>query len=330
MVLGIGSVNDFADEVLVEVVRGQMVESVHHGRLLIVDREGKDLLSLGDPDRLIYPRSAIKAIQAAAMLRAGLQVEPRELALVCASHAGSAIHQMSARKILAGVGLDESSLRNTPDKPLGAMERREWADREATSLAANCSGKHAGMVATCQINGWDLESYKDPSHPLQNAIRKEFEVLTGEKIVSESIDGCGAPLFAITLRSMVRAIHAITHSDDPYLRAIVDACTGYPEMVSGAGRIVTEAMERVPSLFVKDGAEGVMIASHRDGGTIGWKMSDGSNRGDRPLLSASLSHLGISVDLASASGHLPTEIYGDGKVVGQIRPSRLVAYVSSK
>ena len=317
---------DFHDGILLEVVRGGLVESVHHGRLLIVDGEGNDVLVVGDPDQLIYPRSAIKSIQASAMVRAGLKLEARELALVCASHAGSAMHQESALKILTTVGLDEKYLKNTPDKPLGVMERRKWGDREATSLAANCSGKHAGMVATASINGWDLASYKDPSHPLQVLIREEFERLSGEKIVHVSVDGCGAPLFALTLRGMVRAIHAITNSDDPVHREVVEACTRNPEMVSGKGRVVTEAMEKVPGLLVKDGAEGVMIASLRGKGTIAWKMSDGSNRGDRPLLSASLSHLGIALKF---DGDPVCPIYGDGKVVGEIRASTLLGCVTS-
>jgi len=310
---------DFHDEVLVEVIRSGMVESVHHGRLLIVDGSGRDVLTLGDPNPLIYPRSAIKSIQASAMVRLGLKLPAKDLALVCASHAGSHEHQESALSILHSVGLDQSALLNTPDRPLGIEERREWGDRAATSLAANCSGKHAGMLATSAIQGWDLKSYKDPSHPLQRAILEEFEELSGEKITKVSFDGCGAPLFALSMRAMVRAIHQVTHSDDPVHQEVVHACTTFPEMVSGKGRIVTEAMQRVPGLLVKDGAEGVMIASKRGFGTIGWKMSDGSNRGDRPLLSASLSHLGITLEFD------PLPVYGDGQVVGEIRASKLIA-----
>lgn len=313
------STSGFGDEVLLEVVRSEMVESVHHGRILILDHNGNVSLALGDPERLIYPRSAIKSIQASAMVRLGLKLPLKDLALVCASHAGSAMHQESALVILSSVGLKASALRNTPDRPLGVEERKAWGDREPTSLAANCSGKHAGMVATAALRGWDVKSYKDPSHPLQIAIREEFERLSGEAIVKVSIDGCGAPLFAMTLNGMARAIHRITHSDDPIHREVVKACTSHPEMVSGEGRVVTEAMQRIPGLLVKDGAEGVMIASLRDRGTVVWKMSDGSNRGDRPLLSASLSHLGISLDFDSIS------VYGDGAVVGEIRASKLIA-----
>lgn len=296
-----------------------MVESVHHGRLLILDGSGKPLLALGEPERLIYPRSAIKSIQASAMVRLGLKLQPKELALVCASHAGSAEHQRVALSILNSVGLDEMALRNTPDRPLGAEERKAWGDYEATSLAANCSGKHAGMVATSLLQGWDVKSYKDPSHPLQVAIRDEFERLSGEVISKISVDGCGAPLFAMTLIGMARAIHRITNSDDPVHQEVVAACTSFPEMVSGEGRVVTEAMQMIPGLLVKDGAEGVMIASQRDLGTVVWKMSDGSNRGDRALLSASLSHLGISLAFD------PVPVYGDGEVVGEIRASKLSA-----
>lgn len=309
----------FSDEVLVEVVRSEMVESVHHGRLLILDGEGKEKLALGDPHQLIYPRSAIKSIQASAMVRLGLKLPAKELALVCASHAGSSAHQEAALSILKTVGLDESALRNTPDKPLGIEERKAWGDRPATSLAANCSGKHAGMVATAAINHWDIESYKDPSHPLQVAIRKEFESLMGESITKISFDGCGAPLFATSLSAMANAIHRVVNSDDPIHREVVAACSEFPEMVSGEGRIVTVAMQRVPGLLVKDGAEGVMIASKRGIGTVVWKMSDGSNRGDKPLLSASLSHLGIAL------GFDPIPVYGDGQVVGEIRASKLTA-----
>lgn len=309
----------FSDEVLVEVVRSEMVESVHHGRLLILDGEGKEKLALGDPHQLIYPRSAIKSIQASAMVRLGLKLPAKELALVCASHAGSSAHQEAALSILKTVGLDESALRNTPDKPLGLEERKAWGDRPATSLAANCSGKHAGMVATAAINHWDIESYKDPSHPLQVAIRKEFEMLMGESITKISFDGCGAPLFAMSLSAMAKAIHGVVNSDDPIHREVVAACTEFPEMVSGDGRIVTVAMQRVPGLLVKDGAEGVMIASKRGIGTVVWKMSDGSNRGDKPLISASLSHLGITLEFDSVP------VYGDGQVVGEIRASKLTA-----
>jgi L-asparaginase II len=307
-------------EVLLEVVRNEMVESIHNGHLLILDSSGNDLLKLGDVDELIYPRSAVKSLQASAMLRAGLKLTGPQLALACASHAGSQAHLDVALSILRGAGLDESALRNTPDKPLDPKERAAWGDKAPTSLAANCSGKHSAMVATCVTNGWDLESYKKPDHPLQRAIAAEFEKLSGEKITKVGVDGCGAALFAISLRALANAVRNLTLSNEPIHQEVVNACRDNPVMVSGIGRLPTLLMQKVPGLFVKDGAEGVMIMSTPKGEVIVWKMSDGSQRGNSPLSIATLSHLGISVDLEREN------VMGDGQVVGEIRASKLVLH----
>lgn len=309
-----------AGEILVEVVRNEMVESVHDGHLLILDSSGKDLLKIGDVDQLIYPRSAVKSLQASAMLRAGLKVSGEQLALACASHAGSRAHLDVALSTLRSVGLDESALRNTPDKPLDPAERAAWGDKAPTSLAANCSGKHSAMVATCAANGWDLETYKSPEHPLQIAIAAEFEKLSGEKITKVGVDGCGAALFAISLRALATAVRNLTLSNEAIHQEVVNACRNNPIMVSGVGRLPTLLMQKVPGLFVKDGAEGVMIMSTPKGEVIVWKMSDGSQRGNSPLSVATLSHLGITVDLERES------VMGDGRVVGEIRTSKLVRH----
>ena len=309
-----------AGEVLLEVVRNEMVESIHNGHLLILDSSGNDLLKLGDVDELIYPRSAVKSLQASAMLRAGLKLTGPQLALACASHAGSQAHLDVALSILRGAGVDENALRNTPDKPLDPKERAAWGDKAPTSLAANCSGKHSAMVATCVANGWDLESYKKPDHPLQRAIAAEFEKLSGEKITKVGVDGCGAALFAISLRALANAVRNLTLSNEPIHQEVVNACRNNPVMVSGIGRLPTLLMQKVPGLFVKDGAEGVMIMSTPKGEVIVWKMSDGSQRGNSPLSIATLSHLGISVDLEREN------VMGDGQVVGEIRASKLVLH----
>jgi L-asparaginase II len=309
-----------AGEILVEVVRNEMVESVHDGHLLILDSSGEDLLKIGDVDQLIYPRSAVKSLQASAMLRAGLKVSGEQLALACASHAGSRAHLDVALSTLRSVGLDESALLNTPDKPLDPAERAAWGDKAPTSLAANCSGKHSAMVATCAVNGWDLETYKSPEHPLQIAIAAEFEKLSGEKITKVGVDGCGAALFAISLHALATAVRNLTLSNEPIHQEVVNACRNNPIMVSGVGRLPTILMQKVPGLFVKDGAEGVMIMSTPKGEVIVWKMSDGSQRGNSPLSVATLSHLGITVDLEREN------VMGDGRVVGEIRASKLVRH----
>jgi L-asparaginase II len=277
-------------------------------------------LKIGDVDQLIYPRSAVKSLQASAMLRAGLKVSGEQLALACASHAGSRAHLDVALSTLRSVGLDESALRNTPDKPLDPAERAAWGDKAPTSLAANCSGKHSAMVATCAVNGWNLETYKSPEHPLQIAIAAEFEKLSGEKITEVGVDGCGAALFAISLRALATAVRNLTLSNEPIHQEVVNACRNNPIMVSGVGRLPTLLMQKVSGLFVKDGAEGVMIMSTPKGEVIVWKMSDGSQRGNAPLSVATLSHLGITVDLEREN------VMGDGRVVGEIRASKLVRH----
>ena len=309
-----------AGEVLVEVVRNDLVESVHSGHLLIIDAAGKTILQLGNSDELIYPRSAVKSLQAAAVLRTGAKLNDQQIALACASHAGSAEHLAVAISTLRSVGLDESALRNTPDKPLDLKERAAWGDKAPSSLAANCSGKHSAMLAACVANKWDLESYKKAEHPLQIAIKAEFEELSGEKISKIGVDGCGAALFALSLSGLARAIHNLNISTDPIHQRVVKACRDNPVLVSGVGRLPTLLMEKVPGLFVKDGAEGVMVISTAKGETIVWKMSDGSQRGASALAVVALSHLGISVDLERE------KVLGDGQVVGEIRASKLVSH----
>jgi L-asparaginase II len=306
-------------EVLLEVVRNDLVESVHAGHLIILDASGNTVLQLGDVDSLIYPRSAVKSLQASAMLRAGAELNDQQIALACASHAGSPQHLAVAISTLASVGLHENALRNTPDKPLDPKERAAWGDKAPSSLAANCSGKHSAMLATCVANNWDIKSYKDPNHPLQIAIKKEFEELSGERISKVAVDGCGAPLFALSLKGLANAVRNLTLSNDPIHQRVVNACRTNPELVSGVGRLPTLLMEKVNGLFVKDGAEGVMIISTSKGEVIVWKMSDGSQRGAGALAVATLSQLGISVEIERE------KVLGDGQVVGEIRASKLVS-----
>ena len=300
-------------EILAEVTRSGVVESQHSGHVVLLNADGTILLSLGNPQAPIFPRSTIKAIQASAMIRSGLTLEPRLLALVAASHSGAKMHQEGALEILASVGLNENALLNATDKPLGEEERRAWGSQPPTSLAQNCSGKHSGMLATCVINNWPLDSYLDPSHPLQIACRTELETLAQEKVSLTSIDGCGAPLFMLSLNGLARAIHNITVSQDPIHQEVLQACRDYPEMVAGEGRLTTRMMREIPGLFMKEGAEGVEVGSLADGSTFVFKIDDGSWRAFGPLVVAALEKFGISATPEE------TPIYGGNKVVGSIR-----------
>ena len=301
------------DAVLAEYVRDGVVESVHRGYLVALNSDGSVNLALGDIEHLFFPRSTVKSIQGAAMVRAGLKLEPRLLALGCSSHSGSEEHLSAVREILAIAKLDESALQCMLDKPLGEAERRAWGDRPATRISMNCSGKHAAMLLTCVINGWPIENYLDPAHPLQVAIKAELESLAGEKITLTSTDGCGAPLFLISVIGLARAIRAITISVDPIHQSVLEASRAFPEMVAGKGRLTTQMIEAVPGLYMKDGAEAVEVASMPDGRTLVFKVSDGSLRPFRVLVHAGLKRLGID------SPYEAENVLGGDRVIGTIR-----------
>jgi L-asparaginase II len=301
------------DAVLAEYVRDGVVESVHRGFLVALNSDGSVNLELGNIDQLIFPRSTIKSIQGAAMVRAGLKLEPRLLALGCSSHSGSEEHLTAVREILSMASLDESALQCMLDKPLGEPERRAWGDKPATRISMNCSGKHAAMLLTCVTNGWPIENYLDPAHPLQVAIKAELEALAGEKITLTSTDGCGAPLFLISVIGLARAIRAITISLDPIHQSVLDAARKFPEMVAGKGRLTTQMIEAVPGLYMKDGAEAVEIASMPDGRTLVFKVSDGSLRPFRVLVHAGLKRLGID------SPYEAENVLGGDRIIGTIR-----------
>ena len=301
------------DAVLAEYVRDGVVESVHRGYLVALNSDGSVNLELGNIDQLIFPRSTIKSIQGAAMVRAGLKLEPRLLALGCSSHSGSEEHLSAVREILSMASLDESALQCMLDKPLGEPERRAWGDKPATSISMNCSGKHAAMLLTCVTNGWPIENYLDPAHPLQIAIKAELEALAGEKITLTSTDGCGAPLFLISVIGLARAIRAITISVDPIHQSVLEASRAFPEMVAGKGRLTTQMIEAVPGLYMKDGAEAVEIASMPDGRTLVFKVADGSLRPFRVLVHAGLKRLGVD------SPYEAENVLGGDRIIGTIR-----------
>jgi L-asparaginase II len=301
--------------VLAQLVRSGLVESTHSGHLILIGPDGSDLLTLGDVEAEMYPRSAIKSLQAAAMVRNGLKLNVEQLALVCASHGGTARHQEVALEILNSVGLKETDLQNTPDRPIDRKARISWGTKPATSLVANCSGKHAGMLATCVVNGWDLKTYRDANHPLQIAIAKEIAELTGKPINRVSIDGCGAPLFSMSTRSIAVAARKMRIDTDPVFSKVINACLKHPEMILAEGGFDTRMMRAVPGLLVKGGAESVMLASLADGSAIAWKISDGANRANGPMMKAALAKLGITIE-----GEV-VDVLGGGTVVGELRAS---------
>ncbi|MDQ0850452.1 L-asparaginase II [Arthrobacter sp. B3I9] len=307
--------------------RGGLVESIHYGSLIAVSGEAagtRTLLAAGDPSAPFYPRSALKPLQAVAMVRAGLDLPADLLALAAASHSGAAAHRDGAARILQLHGLSVEALENSTDLPYGASEREAWlrGGGTATRLAQNCSGKHAAMAATCVINGWPVAGYLDPSHPVQRLVAETVVELTGEEPSTVSTDGCGTPLFALTLRGMARAFGRLAAAElDPAAAsagnaeaAVAHAMRSHPEMVAGEGRDVTELMRRVPGLLAKDGFEGVQLVGLPDGRALAVKISDGGDRARMPVTIRALEALDVGTgplaDLAAGT------VLGGGHPVG--------------
>jgi L-asparaginase II len=246
------------------------------------------------------------------MLKAGLTVSDEELAIICASHSGAQSHIELVIKMLEKRDIPISMLKNAVDKPLGEKEKIAWGENAASQLAQNCSGKHAGMLITCQQNGWDMATYLEMNHPLQIAIKNEIEELAGEKVSASTFDGCGAPLFAISLTGLARSISNLVKSSEAGHKQIVTACTTYPELVAGEGRLTTRMMKAVPGLFMKEGAEGIEVCALADGRVIAIKIIDGSWRPVAPIIMEIFKRWGVVMPDESV------KIYGGTSVIGEV------------
>ncbi|MFE7167853.1 asparaginase [Streptomyces sp. NPDC057616] len=305
------------------LIRGGVVEGLHHGSVVVLDADGSVQLQIGDIEAAFYPRSALKPVQAVAMVRAGLPLDGELLSLAAASHSGEERHLAGARRILELAGLTEDHLGNVPDMPFDPAVRDTWVrdGRTPSRLAQNCSGKHAAMLYTCRLNGWSLDNYLDPGHPLQQAIAEIVEDLTGQGIARVTVDGCGAPLFSVSLHGLARAAARITTAaaGTPEAR-VADAMRDHAEMASGAGRDVAELMRAVPGLLAKDGFEGVQVAALPDGRAVAVKIADGAARARIPVAAAALARAGVDPSLLVDFAGEP--LLGGGEPVGCVRAVR--------
>ncbi|MUU71718.1 asparaginase [Pseudarthrobacter sp. GA104] len=313
---------------LVTATRDGLVESIHYGSAIALEADGTMAAAAGAPSAPFYPRSSLKPLQAVAMVRAGLELPADLLALAAASHSGGAMHRQGALRILEQHGLSVSDFGNSRDLPYGASEREEWlrTGGRSTQLTQNCSGKHAAMAATCVINGWPVEGYLDPSHPLQRLVAETVTELAGEEPLGLSTDGCGTPLFALTLSGMARAFGLIARAaaeDDAGVGAHdAEAAVGlamqqHPEMVAGEGRDVTELMRLLPGAVAKDGFEGVQLVGLADGRSVGVKISDGGDRARMPATVKLLEALGV--DTAPLAALATAPVLGGGRQVGLLQ-----------
>ncbi|MFJ5958702.1 asparaginase [Paenarthrobacter sp. NPDC092416] len=305
---------------LVEQTRDGLVESVHYGSFIAIDAHGRTILEAGEPDAPMYPRSSLKPLQAVALLRAGLDLPENLLALTAASHSGAQMHRDGAAEILKLHGLTEAALANSTDLPYGVGEREAWLrdGNGPTQLAQNCSGKHASMASVCVINGWPVEEYLHPEHPLQVLVRDIITDLTGEEAAAVSTDGCGTPLFAHSLHGMARAYGLLASAAaDSAEGKVANAMRRYPEMVAGEGRDVTALMRAVPGLLAKDGFEGLQLVGLPDGRGVAVKISDGGDRARMPVTVQILRELGV--DGGSLEPLKSPPVLGGGQSVGELR-----------
>ncbi|MFD0267852.1 asparaginase [Streptomyces sp. NPDC127106] len=303
------------------VTRGGVIEGVHYGSVVVLGRGGEVRFALGDTEAACYPRSALKPVQAAAMVRAGLPLDGALLSLAMGSHSGEERHLAGVRRILALAGATEEDLGNVPDLPYDPTVRDTWTrqGRPPSRLAQNCSGKHAAMLYTCILAGWPLENYLDPAHPLQRTIAEAVEELTGQRTANVTVDGCGAPLFSVSLHGLARAAARIaTAAPGTAEHRVADALRSHPEMASGAGRDVADLMRAVPGLLAKDGFEGVQVAALPDGRAVAVKIADGANRARIPVTAAALAMAGADPRLLARFTEQP--VTGGDRLLGAIRP----------
>lgn len=303
-----------------EVCRSGFVESVHRGSVLVTDPHAGTVVALGDTDSPVFPRSSNKPMQAVGMLRAGAELDGAALAIAAASHSGEPAHVSQVRALLAGAGLSEADLGCPPALPGHdpAAHALLASGGTAGRVYMNCSGKHAGMLHTCVRAGWPTADYLDPAHPLQVALADAVATLAGESIAATGVDGCGAPLFALSLRALATAFtRLVTAPAGSPERRVADAMRAHPHLVAGTDRDDTLLMRGLPGLLVKGGAEGVHVAALPSGAVVAVKIDDGASRPRMPVLVGGLRRLGLRGDVLDQLAETP--VLGGGRQVGAAR-----------
>ncbi|SMG36119.1 asparaginase [Agreia pratensis] len=304
--------------------RSGFIESRHVGAAVVLDATGAVLEELGDAAAPVFPRSSLKPFQALAIREAGVQLTPLQTALSMASHGGTPEHVDVVRQILQLAALDESALGCPADWP-GDRSARDAVVREGGSaqrVYMNCSGKHAAMLLACVQQGWSTADYLDPAHPLQLRIRDLIEEQTGEKIAASGVDGCGAPVHAISLRALARGVSRIAQGETPDAEWLVDSVLANGWAVDSPKEQNTLVIDEL-HLFAKLGAEGVMVMSTRSGVAVALKILDGSLRAAAIVALELLVRAGAveRKDVDALVSTFDLAVLGGGQPVGSIRPT---------
>ena len=330
--------------VLVEVIRGSLVESVHRGSVAVFDASGKAVVEIGDVGRPVFPRSAVKVIQALPLVESGAAdafgFGDRELALACASHNGEPEHVELARSMLRKAGLDEAALECGAHWPSFAPASAELARSGGgpNSLHNNCSGKHAGFICTCSYGGVDQTGYVAVGHWMQEQVRDAMEAVTGAPhgVDNCGIDGCSIPTYAVPLDRLAHGLARLATGSGlgpqrvTAAKRLLSACMAEPFFVAGTERADTTLMQRAPGrLFVKVGAEGVYCAAVPELGLgIALKCDDGATRAAEVMISAVLARLlRVDRELSERLGVLANPIMRNwnGFEVGRLRPTSVLS-----
>ena len=312
-------------QILVNVIRGETVESVHTGHVSIIDGEGKTVFEVGDPATVTYYRSAAKPFQAIPFITSGAAdafgFTEKEIALACASHSGEVVHVAIAARMLAKIGLSEADLKCGTHLPFSETDSKHMqrSGEEPTQLHNNCSGKHAAMLAFAKHIGADISTYDSSENRIQKRILKCISDFTEvpESDIAVGVDGCAAPNFAVSIRAMAEsAINLIRptafhESIQDACSRIVSAMTEYPELIGGSNRLDTQLMQAAPGRIIsKVGADGVWLCGvlpcekYPTGLAIALKVADGDDHRARPVVAVELlRRLGIltAADLTDLS-----------------------------
>ncbi|MBN9252112.1 MAG: asparaginase [Mesorhizobium sp. 61-13] len=330
--------------VLVDVLRGAVVESAHRGAVAVFDADGKAVWEIGDTAMPVFPRSAVKAIQALPLVESGAAdaygFGDKELALACASHSGEPAHAELARAMLAKAGLDETALECGTHWPLDHEATVAMARTGGTpnALHNNCSGKHAGFVCTCCHGGIDHHGYVKAGHAMQEMIREAMEAVTGaaHDAAHRGTDGCSIPTYAVPLRNFALGFAKMVSGKGlgtvraKAAQRLLSACMAEPFLVSGTDRADMKLMQAAPGrIFVKVGAEGVYCAALPElGFGIALKCDDGAGRAAEVMIASVLARLlRKDAELSAALDKLarPDIESRIGAKVGMLRPAEALS-----
>jgi L-asparaginase II len=324
--------------VLVEVTRGGRVESAHRGAACVYDSSGARVLSWGEVEQPVFPRSTVKLLQAVPFLESGAadicQASFKELALACASHGGERAHVAVARAWMERLGLEEGHFACGPHMPYDADAANAMVrvGEVPSVLHNNCSGKHLAMLATALARGEPVAGYHEPDHPVQQRVCATIGELAGEDLAAApvGIDGCSLPTWGMSLAALARAMANVA---DPRslkvvrqsaIRRLRNAVARNPFMVAGTGRLCTALIGRKSTeLYVKAGAEGTYVAALYELGVgVALKIDDGAKRAAEVALAAILRYLEVLDDAdweALGDFAAPRVLSRAGDSVGEIR-----------